>query len=63
MPKNVDHVVVSYNTQPPVFLCTRCGDSEALELPVRMARLSKLCRAFTLKHEDCPAQPARKAVE
>lgn len=55
MPNN-DHVVINYDTQPPVFLCTRCQKSEELELPVRITRLSKLCRAFTLKHEDC--QPA-----
>lgn len=54
--KNNDHIVISYDTQPPVFLCTRCEKSEELELPVRITRLSKLCRAFTLKHEDCPTQ-------
>lgn len=55
--KNLDHIVVRYDTQPPVFLCTRCGNSEELMLPVRISQLSKLCRAFTLKHEDCPAAP------
>ncbi len=57
MPKNVDHVVVSYDTQPPVFLCKSCGASEAMELPVQLTRMVKLCRAFTLKHEDCTTQP------
>jgi len=54
---NIDHVVLNYDTQPPVFLCTHCKESEKLELPVRITRLSKLCRAFALKHEDCVAQP------
>lgn len=55
--KNTDHVVVNYDTQPPVFMCMRCGVTEEMELPVRIMRLTKLCRAFTLKHEDCLVQP------
>jgi hypothetical protein len=51
--------VISYAQQPPTLLCTRCGDSQALTLPMEISRLTEMVNAFGDRHRTCQDAASR----
>jgi hypothetical protein len=47
------HVVLDYETQPPRFLCEKCGDFQVVHLPLEVSALVKASKRFVDDHEDC----------
>jgi hypothetical protein len=46
-------IVIDGNTKPPFMLCERCGDREALGVPVSVTFLCKVMTLFANDHRKC----------
>ena len=55
----VPWAVIDYRIQPPVFHCTRCGNSSPLSLPLQIEQLVTLSEAFSEKHAKCGEKVAK----
>lgn len=47
----------------PHFVCKRCGDRHAIELPMRMDWFGEMGKAFVKIHKQCTASSVGTQVE
>jgi len=52
----VDHCVLQA-ARPDCLRCTRCGEEEAINLPMEIEALVVVADAFAERHRACPRDP------